>query len=346
MHINLTSVYLVCVLALGFWLSPVSTYSANHAFQEDLYRIYNEYESAIVRVKAAFRQKETEDKPSQINLRIGTGFFVSKEGHVLVNASRALGAYKIGIEHNGIVYPAEAIGHDPATNISLLRLINTPKEFGVIPLTFEEQDIPLGTFLFSLACPLDFDVSPIFGILSGVDKKLGDSIFPTAYYRTSITIGSGQGGSPVFDANGRMIGMTIASIPDMNGSYCLPVSSLARVKEDLMVGGKSLRGWIGLEVRENLSGQKEHNVYISKINKPGPAELAGLKVGDNILSLCDVRIKHILDLPSATFKTYINQLSPIKILRGDKVMEFSIKATEAPAAKEASETEEGSQSSK
>jgi S1-C subfamily serine protease len=117
------------------------------------------------------------------------------------------------------------------------------------------------------------------------------------------------------------------------------------VKEDLMVGGKSLRGWIGLGVRENISGQKEHNVYISKINKPGPAELAGLKVGDNILSLCDVPIKHILDLPSATFKTYINQLSPIKILRGDKVMEFSIKATEAPAAKEASETK-GSQSSK
>jgi len=113
-----------------------------------------------------------------------------------------------------------------------------------------------------------------------------------------------------------------------------------------MVGGKSLRGWIGLEVRENLSGQKEHNVYISKINKSGPAELAGLKVDDNILSLCDVPIKHISDLPSATFKTYINQLSPIKILRGDREMEFSIKATDAPKPEESLETEEVSQSSK
>lgn len=333
MHTNFASVYLLCVLAFSFLLSSAPSYSANHALQEDLYRIYEEYESAIVRVKAAFRQQETDDKPSQINLRIGTGFFVSREGHVLVNASRALGAYKIGIEYRGIVYPAEPVGHDPVTNISLLRLINTPEAFGVIPLSFEERDIALGTFVFSLACPLDFDVSPIFGILSGVDKKLGDSIFPTAYYRTSITIGSGQGGSPVFDVNGRLIGMTIASIPDMNGSYCLPVSALARVKEDLMVGGKSLRGWIGLEVRENISGQKEHNVYISKINESGPAELAGLKVGDNILSLCDISIKHISDLPSATFKTYINQLSPIKILRDDTIMEFTIKATEAPEAK-------------
>ena len=339
MHVQTTSVYLLCVLAFSLLLSPSPTFSANHALQEDLYRLYEMYEPAIVRVKAAFRQQETEDKPSQINLRIGTGFFVSREGHVLVNASRALGAYKIGIEYKGVVYPAEPVGHDPVTNISLLRLINKPEAFGVIPLSFEEQEIALGTFVFSLACPLDFDVSPIFGILSGVDKKLGDSIFPTAYYRTSITIGSGQGGSPVFDVNGRLIGMTIASIPDMNGSYCLPVGALARVKEDLMVGGQSLRGWIGLEVRENISGQKEHNVYISKINESGPAEIAGLKVGDNILSLCDIPIKHISDLPSATFKTYINQLSPIKILREDTVMDFSIKATEAPEAKQKQSTQ-------
>ena len=330
MHFNLTSVYLLYVSVFFCLLSQVKTYSANHQLQEDLYRIYNDYESAIVRVKAAFRQEETEGKPSQINLRIGTGFFVSREGHVLVNASRALGADKIGIEYKGNVYPAEPVGHDLVTNISLLRLINSPKSFGVIPLTFEGREVALGTVVFSLACPLDFDVSPTFGILSGVDKKLGDRIFPTAYYRTSISIGSGQGGSPVFDGNGQLVGMTIASIPDMNGSYCLPVSALARVKEDLMVNGKSLRGWIGLEVRENISGQKEHNVYVSKIHESGPAEIAGLKVGDNILSLCDVTINHISDLPSATFKTYINQVSPINVLRDNKVIELSIKATEAP----------------
>lgn len=332
MRINSASVYLSFVLAFSFLLTVTSAYAANYSLQEDLYRIYEEYESAVVRVKAAFRQKETEETPSQINLRIGTGFFVSQEGHVLVNASRALGAYKIGVEYKGIVYPAEPIGHDPITNISLLRLINKPDTFGVISLTFEEQKIAIGSFVFSLACPLDFDVSPVFGILSGVDKKLGDSIFPTAYYRTSITAGSGQGGSPVFDVNGRLIGMTIASIPDMNGSYCLPVSALARVKEDLMVSGKSLRGWIGLEVRENVSEQREHNVYISRINESGPAELAGLKVGDNIASLCKMPIKHISDLPSATFKTYINQISPITIIRDDEVMEFTIKATENPKA--------------
>ena len=44
---------------------------------------------------------------------------------------------------------------------------NQTKSFGVVPLTFDEREIALGTFVFSLACPLDFDVSPTFGILSG-----------------------------------------------------------------------------------------------------------------------------------------------------------------------------------
>ena len=127
--------------------------------------------------------------------------------------------------------------------------------------------------------------------------------------------------------------MTIASIPDINGSYCLPVNALARVKEDLLAAGKSLRGWIGLEVNSDTTGQENHNVYISKIHAAGPAEFAGLKVGDKILSLCGVSIKDVVDLPTATFKTYINQKSPIPVLRGNEVLEFFIKPTEAPESR-------------
>ena len=64
MHTNLTSVYLLSILVCSFLLSTVSVFSVNQELQEDLYRIYEEYESAIVRVKAAFRQQETEDMPS------------------------------------------------------------------------------------------------------------------------------------------------------------------------------------------------------------------------------------------------------------------------------------------
>ena len=59
--------------------------------------------------------------------------------------------------------------------------------------------------------------------------------------------------------------MSVASIPDLNGSYCLPTPALASVKEDLLYSGKPERGWFGLEVKENLVQQNEYNVFISKI---------------------------------------------------------------------------------
>lgn len=331
----------VYVLALSVWVS----FSTNglHAFdaqfQEAIYSVVEKHESAIVRVKAAFRQEPTEGKPSQINLRVGTGFFVSQEGHVLVNASRALGADRIGVEYRGQVYPAEAIGHDTLTNISLIRLLKTPEDFGIVPLALEQPMLPLGSFVVSLACPLDFAVSPNLGIFTGVDKKLGDRIFPTAYYRTSLPIGSGQGGCPIFDRHGQLIGMTIASIPEMNGSYALPVSALARVKEDLLASGRSLRGWIGLEVKENISNTGEHNVFVSELIVDGPAKEGGLKEGDQILSICDVPIHHITDLPTAIFKTHINQLAPIVVRRKDKELNLSIKAVLNPSFVEAEPAE-------
>lgn len=300
-------------------------------FQEQIYKVYEANKDAIVRVKAAFKSEAKADKPSQVNLRVGTGFFVSLEGHILVSASRAMGADRIHVEFNESSYPAEAVGHDPITNVSLLRLLQLPKEFDVIRFDLaSNKPPPIGSYVMAIACPLDLAPSPSLGIIGGMDKKLGDRIFPTVYLRTTIPIGAGQGGCPVLDLSGRLIGMSVASIPDMNGSYCLPASALASVKEDLLYSGKPDRGWIGLEVKENLAQKNEHNVYISKIIASSPAESAGLKEGDLIISLSDIPVKRIVDLPSAIFKTRIDRYSPIKVVRGDKTLSFSIKAVERP----------------
>ena len=319
----------VCLFCLGF-NSISSAVATDKPLQSHIFEIIEKYESAIVRVKAAFRKEGTEGKPSKLSLRVGTGFFITQEGHILVNASRALGSNRIGVEYKGNHYPAEAIGHDPLTNISLLRLLEKPKTFGVVPVPQEHMDFPLGSFVVSLSCPLDFSVSPNIGIISGIDKKLGDQIFPTAYLRTSISAGSGQGGCPVFDRHGQLIGMTIASIPELNGSYVLPTNSLARVKEDLMAEGRSLRGWIGIEVTENISHKDAHNVRISELTKLGPAEKSGLRVGDKIISIGEMPICHITDLPSAIFKTYVNQFTPIVVQRDENIIEFLLQATEQP----------------
>ncbi len=315
---------------LCFCLSVSSASGEILELQSKVIEVFNQNQDAIIRVKAAFRQDPVEGKPSQINVKLGTGFLISQEGHALVSASRAMGADRIEVEFKGISYPAEAIGHDPQTNISLIKLLKLPKYFGIMRLRSDEVPSAVGTMILSIACPLDFAPSPTIGMVSGLDKRLGDRIFPTQYIRTTIPVDVGQGGCPIFDLEGQLVGMSISSIPYINGSYCVPAASLFRVKEDLMYSGKSERGWLGLEVKENASKSTKGNVHISKMNKGGPAENAGLKVGDQIISICGVRIEEISDLPSAIFKTRNNQLAPIKVIRGKKELDFSIKAEEAP----------------
>ena len=157
----------VCLLFLGL-NSTFSSVAIDKPLQPYIFDIIEKYESAIVRVKAAFRKEGTEGKPSKLSLRVGTGFFITQEGHILVNASRALGSNRIGVEYKGNHYPAEAIGHDPLTNISLLRLLEKPKTFGVVPVPQEHMEFPLGSFVVSLSCPLDFSVSPNIGIISSI----------------------------------------------------------------------------------------------------------------------------------------------------------------------------------
>jgi S1-C subfamily serine protease len=95
-----------------FWIvffaaSFVSLASANSsdalALQERLLEVYEQNKGAIVRVKAAYAGDEVDGK-QQVLLRVGTGFFISKEGHILVSASRAAGASRVWVEHQGKPY--------------------------------------------------------------------------------------------------------------------------------------------------------------------------------------------------------------------------------------------------
>ena len=130
------------------------------AFQERILAVYEQNKGAIVRVKAAYPGVETANK-TQVTLRVGTGFFISQEGHVLVSASRAAGASRVWIEYEGKPYATEAVGHDRQTNVSILRLLDPPEGFSIIKLDPSEPLPAIGSIAVAITCPLDFGPSPV-----------------------------------------------------------------------------------------------------------------------------------------------------------------------------------------
>lgn len=299
------------------------------ALQQRLIQVFEQNKEAVVRVKAAYSGPEKDGK-QQVMLRVGTGFFISKEGHVLVSASRAAGADRVWVEYKGKSYATEPVGHDRLTNISALKVLQPPNEFSIIAIDTSVERPPLGAIAVAITCPLDFDPSPSMGIFTGAEKRLGNQIFPTEYYRTSISVEAGQGGCPILDINGRFIGMTVASVPDLDASYCLPAPALARVRDDLLFSGHIIHSWMGFEVKSRLNLDDSHAVTLSSVLEGAPADEAGLLAGDELLSIGGRVINTVEDVPSAIFFTRANQFASIKVRRGEEDLELSLKTLPRP----------------
>lgn len=299
------------------------------ALQQRLIEVFEQNQDAVVRVKAAYRGPDEGGK-AQVMLRVGTGFFISKEGHVLVSASRAAGASRVWVEYKGKPYATEAIGHDRLTNVSVLRVLELPDEFSIVTMDTNVPQPRLGAIAIAITCPLDFEPSPSMGLVTGMDKKLGNKVFPTEYIRTSISVDAGQGGCPILDINGRFLGMSVASITELNASYCLPVAALARVRDDLLFSGHIIHSWMGFEVAEELGTGAANAVYLSTVIEGAPADLAGLLEGDHLISIAGHAIDKVSDVPGAVFFTRANQFTTIEVLRGEELMEFSVKTLPRP----------------
>ena len=299
------------------------------AFQDRILEVYEQNKGAIVRVKAAYPGEETANK-TQVTLRVGTGFFISQEGHVLVSASRAAGASRVWIEYEGKPYATEAVGHDRQTNVSILRLLEPPRGFSIIKLDPSEQLLPIGSIVVAITCPLDFGPSPVIGLFTGAEKKLGAKVFPTSYLRTSIPVDGGQGGCPIFDLNGRFIGMSVASITELGASFSLPVDALVRVRDDLMFSGRIIHGWMGFEVTSQLMEDDNSGVYLSKIIEGAPAAEAGLLEGDRLVSISGREIESVFDVPGALFFTRAEQFTAVEVSREGKLLKFSVKTLSRP----------------
>jgi len=317
-------------LTLGFW-SPalIGSPTGALALQDRVQEVYEQNKTAVVRVKAAFDGGEIDGK-QQVVLRVGTGFFISQEGHVLVSASRAAGASRVWIEHEGEPYATEAVGHDRLTNVSVLRVLEPPENFSIIKLDSSEPLPEIGAIAVAITCPLDFGPTPVMGLFSGVEKKLGNKVFPTSYIRTSIPVDGGQGGCPILDLNGRFVGMSVASIAELNGSFSLPVDALVRVRDDLMFSGRIIHGWMGFEVATQLQADNSNSVFLTKVVEDAPAAEAGLLKGDQLISIGGRTIDDVFDVPGAFFFIRANQFTDVVVIRGDERMAFSVKTLPRP----------------
>ncbi|MCC5790372.1 MAG: serine protease [Opitutales bacterium] len=321
-------IYLVFLTSL-----PLSQAVGSEDFlsvQRRVVQISEDYGSAVVRVNASFGNHDDEDD-EEAALRVGSGFFVSGDGHILTNASVAYGADRVWYEHEGISYAAEILGNDPETNLSLLRALRLPEDFATVTLSSFNREPPVGTMVVGITQPLDLKPGPVLGVLSGNDGQFGQRIFPTYYHRVSIPAYPGEGGSPVFSLDGRLVGMIVASLPEIRSSYLLPVEALMRVRDQLAADGNVSYSWIGLDLEEFSTRHEGTKVRVTEVIPGGPGHRIALEKGDVIKEIDGYQIRALGDVRRAIFFNSVGSFVEIVIQRGDETLEMTLRTAERPA---------------
>lgn len=300
------------------------------SLQNRIVELYEQNHDAIVRVKAA-NQGLTETGQAGVALKFGTGFFISREGHVMTNASVAYKADRVWVVHDGIEYVAEIVGSDLPNKLTILKVVNTPREFSFLHLSDSMQLQPIGSLVVRISAPLEFAPSPFMGMVSGHESEFGQIEFPTTYMRVTIPGGPGEGGAPLLDLNGKFVGMTLGAIEDMpSTSYVLPARAALRLRDDLIFSGQVAYGWVGFDIEAEIGAVTGQKIRVSEILPGTPAEESGLLVGDYLTQIDNKAITSKSDVRDALFATRPEQLITIKGIRGTETFSLDVKIAQRP----------------
>lgn len=302
---------------LGTWIRAEGPL----ALQERVVDIFESKQKAVVRVLGIFPSDEADKAPM---LQVGTGFLISKEGHILTNANIVDQASLVYVECNKKSYEAILIGADAATNISILKIENSTESFDFLGVSDSSEGLKKGSFLLAISCEMGLEPCPSLGILTGYNLYYGDKTLPTTCIRSDIPSDGGEGGSPVFDINGRFVGMIMASLVDIRSCFIIPARAIVRIRDDILFAGAVAYGYFGLRIDEESAIRRDQPLLVAEVRPNSPAAKAGIRQNDILLSIDGVQLKELADLHNSVFFSKPGQFLSVQALRKGESLNLSL----------------------
>lgn len=217
----------------------------------------------------------------------GSGVLVREDGLLLTNHHVVGGAVRIAVTlRDGRRFAGELLGSDPRTDVAVVRIGGGQGRFAAARLGPPEGP-RVGSWVLTIGHPYEFNFTVSAGIVSAVGRRnlVADEI--TDYIQTDVVAHPGSSGGPLFDLNGRLVGLTTAIYAPKGGapppgiSFAIPAALATRVAEQLLQQGRVERATIGLFVEDALPDEGGlGGARVRQVSLGGPAAAAGLRPGD------------------------------------------------------------------
>ncbi len=254
-------------------------------------------------------------QPNRKERSLGSGFIISKDGYIVTNNHVVKGADVVRVNLEGssgqsTSYPAQVIGTDEETDIALLK-IDAGKSLPFAAFGNSDK-LEVGEWVLAIGNPFGLDHTVTAGIVSAKGRDIRSGPFDN-YVQTDASINPGNSGGPLINMKGEVIGINTAIIAQGQGiGFAIPSNMAARVIEQLKDGGRVQRGWIGVSIEDvddntakALALGDMRGSLISAVVPNGPADQAGIKVGDIVTQVNGTSVQN-----SSQFLRAIADLRP------------------------------------
>ena len=265
---------------------------------------------------------------------LGSGFIISADGYLLTNAHVVEGADEIIVTlADRREFKGRVIGADRRTDVALVKVEATG-----LPSTRigDSNKLRVGEWVIAIGSPFGLDNTVTAGIVSAKARETGDFL---PFIQTDVAVNPGNSGGPLINLKGEVVGIN-SQIFTTSGSYAgisfaIPIDEAMRVQDQLRTSGRVIRGRIGVEigevtkdVAEGIGLAKPAGALVSRVERDGPAEKAGVEAGDVILKFDGKTIDRSSDLPRIVGGTKPGNASTITVWRKGSSRDLKITVVE------------------
>jgi len=275
---------------------------------------------------------------------LGSGFIIDSKGIVVTNNHVIQGAEDIVVSVNGSKeYKAKVIGKDPYMDLAVLQIESDEK---FIPVSFGDSDkARVGDWVIAIGNPYGFGGTVTTGIISSRNRDIGLTRYDD-FIQTDASINVGNSGGPLFDLNGKVVGINTAIIaPGRSGSigigFAIPSNSASKVIEQLIEFGETKRGWLGVriqvvteEIAEVEKLEKPEGALVANVSEGSPAAKGGIKPGDIILEFDGKKVDTMRTLPKLVAQTKVGKRVEVKIWRNQQLISKKVLLGRLESSKE------------